>query len=70
MKPAFCLAQFAPHVQRCLGLHPGILDAAIGCPIQGIRWPNTDHHVENLVPAMPCSYANDYQPIEFPYQRN
>ncbi|WP_210191532.1 MULTISPECIES: hypothetical protein [Bradyrhizobium] len=27
MKLASCLAQFASRVQRCLDLHPGILDA-------------------------------------------
>ncbi|MGL9623532.1 hypothetical protein QRQ56_36820 [Bradyrhizobium sp. U531] len=69
-EPISCLAQFASRVQRCLHLHPGILDAAACCPIQGIRWPNTDHSLENLVPLLPCSYANDNQPIEFPYQRN
>ncbi|WP_142252980.1 hypothetical protein [Bradyrhizobium sp. UNPF46] len=70
MKLDSCLAQFASRVQRCLDLHPGILDAAACCLIQVIRWPNIDHGVENLVPGMPCSYANDNQPIEFPYQRN
>ncbi|MCJ9732405.1 hypothetical protein [Bradyrhizobium sp. PRIMUS42] len=70
MKLASCLAQFGSILQRCLGLHPGILNAAAGCLISVISWPNIDHCVENLVPTMPRSYANTYQPIEFPYQRN
>ncbi|MCS3761973.1 hypothetical protein [Bradyrhizobium centrosematis] len=70
MKLGSCLAQFASRVQRCLDLHPGILDAEAGCPIQVIRWTNIDHGIENLVPTLPRSYANVYQAIEFPYQRN
>ncbi|WP_407187217.1 hypothetical protein [Bradyrhizobium centrosematis] len=70
MKLGSCLAQFACRGQRCLDLHPGILDAEARCLIQVICWPNIDHGVENLVPTMPRAYANDYQPIEFPYQRN
>jgi hypothetical protein len=54
-------------VQRCLNLHPGILDADTGNPKRALCWRNIDHSVENLVPPMPCLYANDYQPIEIPY---
>jgi hypothetical protein len=70
MELASCLAQIASRVQRCVDLHPGILDAEARCPNQVIRWPNIDHDVENLVPTMPRLYANSYQPIEFPYQRS
>ncbi|MCK1720014.1 hypothetical protein [Bradyrhizobium sp. 141] len=70
MKLASCLAQFGRILQRCLVLLPGILNAAASCHISVISGPNIDHGVENLVPTMPRSYANTYQPIEFPYQRN
>ncbi|UPJ68775.1 hypothetical protein [Bradyrhizobium sp. 191] len=70
MKLGSCLAQFLPRVQRCLDLLPGILDAGARCLIPVICWPNIDHGVENFVPKLPRWYANDYQPIEFPYQRN
>ncbi|WP_128931304.1 hypothetical protein [Bradyrhizobium zhanjiangense] len=66
----FCLAQIRRILQRCLDLLPGILNAATGCLISVISWPNIDHSVENLVPTMPRLYANTYQLIEFPYQRN
>ncbi|MBR0907395.1 hypothetical protein [Bradyrhizobium liaoningense] len=65
-----CLAQFGRILQRCLALLPGILNAAGGRLFSVISWPNIDHSIENLVPNMPRWYANIYQPIEFPYQRN
>jgi hypothetical protein len=57
-------------VQRRLELLPGILDALAGADIAAICRSNIDHCVENLVPNMPRSHTNNYQPIEFPYQNN
>jgi hypothetical protein len=70
MKLASCLAQFASRGQRCLGFAPWYFGCSSAPRSSVISWANIDHNVENLVPSLPRWYANIYQPIEIPYQRN